>query len=201
MTGRAMQSRPLVGWLVLRAQRIGGAQTHPFQCIADVPAERLWLAKADEAAQRSLTIRCCRVNGKRQKSECTVVASLTVGYPAPEIAGRDEGNDGLPIVPGERDTGVETANDVGLPAVSLSSLPTHLQRTHGHALQSSAGSYRHRTARGAVAAPVQAEPARLGRDVPGAWVHVHAGDGTGVGGAVLAAADRAASGHAARQSR
>ena len=104
--------------------------------------------------------------GMRQNSESAVVESPSVGYPSSFIDMHGGGDDGLPVLPGGRDTGTGSRDGVGVPLVSLSPLPAHVQRAHGHALQLSAGSHRHRAARRALAAPIQTQPARSGGNVP-----------------------------------
>ncbi len=80
-----------------------------------------------------------RARGLRQDSESGVVESQWVRYPSPFIGVHGGGNDGLPVLPGGRDTGVGAENGVGLPDVPLPSLSTDLQQAERHAVQPPAG--------------------------------------------------------------
>jgi len=93
------------------------------------------------------------------------------------------------------------ADGAGLAHLPLPLLPTDLQRAHRHALQAGAGADGRRPARGAVALAVQTAPARLGGNVPGARLRLHARDGARLGGALRPAARRADAGATARRAR
>ena len=47
---------------VLRAERIGGADSHRLQCVLDLAAQRDWLAKLHEAAKGSFAVGSRRVD-------------------------------------------------------------------------------------------------------------------------------------------
>ena len=134
----------------------------------------------------------------RQDSESVVVESRLVGYPSPFIAVHGGGDDGLPVLPGGRDTGTEARDGMGVSPVPLSPLPTHLQRADGHALQSPPGPHRHRAARRALALALQTQPAGPSRDVPHARLHVYPRDGAGMGRALRPPAHGAIAGQATR---
>ncbi len=67
------------------------------------------------------------LGGLRQDSESRVVRSQRVGYPSAFIGVHRGGDDGLPVLPGERDTGTGPRDGVGISPVPLSSLPADLQ--------------------------------------------------------------------------